>query len=89
MFSEEIFKNEESLKHNICDIQDLHHSNIEKILKAGQTNGNVRRDIDKRILTLMLMGSFRLLVKRWDSKEHNFDLKLEGEKLISSFKLII
>lgn len=89
MFSEEIFKNEESLKHNICDIQNLHHANIERILETGQKNENVRSDIDKEILTLMLMGSFRLLVKRWDSKEHNFDLNLEGEKLINSFKLII
>jgi AcrR family transcriptional regulator len=89
MFSEEIFKNEDSLKHNICDIQDLHQSNIETILETGQANGNIRHDIDKRILALMLMGSFRLLVKRWDSSSHKFNLKLEGEKLISSFKLII
>jgi AcrR family transcriptional regulator len=89
MFSEEIFKNEISLKHNICEIQDLHQVNIESILEIGQANGNVRRDIDKSILALMLLGSFRLLVKRWDSKEQNFDLKLEGEKLINSFKLII
>lgn len=89
MFSEEIFKNELSLKNNICEIQDLHQLNIETILETGQANGNIRRDIDKRILALMLMGSFRLLAKRWDSSGHKFNLKLEGEKLINSFKLII
>lgn len=89
MFSEEIFKNELSLKNNICEIQDLLQINLENILETGQANGNIRRDIDKNILALMLMGSFRLLAKRWDSSSHKFNLKLEGEKLISSFKLII
>lgn len=89
MFSEEIFKNDISLKHSICEIQDLLQSNIETILETGQAKGNVRSDIDKNVLALMFMGSFRLLVKRWDSSGHKFNLKSEGEKLISSFKLII
>ncbi len=89
MFSEEIFRNELSLKNNICEIQDMLQLNLEHILKTGQKSGNIRSDIDKRILALMLMGSFRLMMKRWDSSEHHFNLKLEGEKLIKSFKLII
>ncbi|RKY53296.1 MAG: TetR/AcrR family transcriptional regulator [Candidatus Neomarinimicrobiota bacterium] len=89
IFSEEIFKNELSLNNNIRDIQDILQLNLENILETGQANRNIRRDIDKRILALMLMGSFRLLMKRWDSTEYNFNLKLEGEKLINSFKLII
>jgi len=35
------------------------------------------------------MGSLRLLVKRWDINNYNFNLKEEGQKLLKSLKLII
>jgi len=35
------------------------------------------------------MGSFRLLVKRWELNNQNFNLKQEGLKLINSFKLMV
>lgn len=89
IYSEEIFKNDIILKNKIIEIQNLHQSNIESIIEKGQTENNIRNDIDKSTLALTFMGSFRLLVKRWDLNSHNFNLRLEGEKLINSFKLFI
>ena len=89
IFSEEIFKNEEILKRKIVEILNLHQTNIEKIVEMGQADKNIRADIDKGSLALIFMGSLRLLVKRWELNNCNFDLKLEGDKLIRSFKLLI
>lgn len=89
IFSEEIFKNDIILKNKIIEIHNLHQSQIESIIEKGQDENNVRNDIDKSTLALMLMGAFRLLVKRWDLNSHNFNLKSEGEKLINSVKLFI
>jgi AcrR family transcriptional regulator len=89
IFSEEIFKNEDILKTKIVDILNLHQSNVEKIIEKGQIDKNIRTDIDKRTLALIFMGAIRLLVKRWDLNNHNFNLKEEGQNLIHSFKLII
>jgi hypothetical protein len=89
IFSEEIFKNDINLKNKIIEIHNLHQLNIESIIEKGQAENNVRNDIDKSTLSLMFMGSFRLLVKRWDLNNQNFNLKLEGKKLINSFKLFI
>ena len=89
IFSEEIFKNDIILKNKIIEIQNLHQSNIESVIEKGQADKNVRDDIDKSILALTFMGSFRLLLKRWDLNSNNFNLKSEGEKLINSFKLFI
>ena len=89
IFSEEIFKNETILKEKIIEIHNMHQSNIEKIVSKGQEENNVRTDIDKSILALILMGSLRLLVKRWDLNNHNFNLREEGKELLNSFKLII
>ncbi|MCK5846625.1 MAG: TetR/AcrR family transcriptional regulator [Bacteroidales bacterium] len=89
IFSEEIFKNETVLKTTIIDILNIHQNNIESIIEKGQLDNNVRKDIDKSSFALIFMGSLRLLVKRWDLNDHNFNLEKEGEKLIDSFKLLV
>lgn len=82
IFSEEIFKNEEILKTRIVEILNLHAQTIEGIILKGQKEKNVREDIDEKSLALIAMGSFRLLVKRWDLNNHKFNLSVEGKKLI-------
>ena len=89
IFSEEIFKNEQSLKNKITEILNLHQTTVEKIIERGQAENNVRKDIGKQSLAIILMGSLRLLVKRWDLNDNNFNLEKEGNKLIDSLKLII
>lgn len=89
IFSEEIFKNEKILINKIIEILNLQQANIEKIIEIGQNDKNIRTDIDKSSLALIFMGSFRLLVKRWELNNHNFSLKTEGQKLINSFKILL
>ncbi len=82
LFSEEIFKNEDILKNRIVEILNLHGQTLESIISKGQSEKNIRTDIDKKSLALIAMGSLRLLVKKWDLNNHNFDLGAEGNKLI-------
>lgn len=89
IFSEEIFKNEEILKIKILEILNLHAQIIENIILKGQQEKNVREDIDEKSLALVAMGSFRLLVKKWDMNNHDFDLKTEGNKLIAVLSKIL
>ena len=89
IFSEEIFKNEEILKTKIAEILNLHTQTIENIISKGQSENNVRIDIDNKSLALISMGSFRLLVKRWDMNKNDFDLKTEGNKLITVLNKIL
>ena len=89
IFSEEIFKNEEVLKIKIVEILNLHAQTIENIISKGQSEKNVREDIDEKSLALMAMGSLRLLVKRWDMNDHNFNLTTEGNKLIAVLSKVL
>lgn len=89
VFAEEIFKNDSMLKNKINEIQNLNLQKIETIIEQGQKAGNVRQDIDKSSLAIIFLGSFRLLIKRWDLNNYNFNLKEEGTKLVNSFKLIL
>ncbi len=86
IFSEEIFKNDEILKEKIVEIHNMHQLNIEMIVESGQLNNDIRSDIDKKSLALIFMGSLRLLVKRWDLNNQNFDLNKEGANLLNTFK---
>ncbi len=89
IFSEEIFKNEVVLLNKIRIIMNLHQKTIERIIERGQNEGNVRKDISKESLALLIMGALRLLVKRWDLNQHNFDLNKEGKTLLNTIQLII
>jgi len=89
IFSEEIFKNEELLKLKISEIMNMHAQTIEYIIARGQEEKNVRKDIEVKTLALIIMGSLRLLVKRWYIIKHNFDLNNEGRKLIIGLDKIL
>jgi len=90
IFSEEIFKNEKLLKNKITEVLNMHAQTIEGIIAKGQEEKNVRNDIELKTLALLIMGSLRLLVKRWDLNNHNFDLRKEGSKLIEGLdKLLV
>ena len=89
IFSEEIFKNEELLKLKITEVLNMHAQTIENIIAKGQEEENVRKDIELKTLALMIMGSLRLLVKRWDLNNHNFNLNKEGSKLILGLDKIL
>ena len=89
IFSEEIFKNEEILKNKIIEILNLHAQTLENIIAKGQSEKNIREDIDEKNLALLAMGSLRLLVKKWDLNNHNFNLNKEGNKLIAVLSKVL
>ena len=89
IFSEEIFKNEEVLKIKIVEILNLHAQTLENIISKGQSEMNIRGDIDEKSLALLAMGSLRLLVKKWDMNNHNFNLSAEGNNLIAVLNKIL
>lgn len=89
IFSEEIFKNEEILKNKIIEILNKNETTIENLLLKGQKNNEVRTDISEKSLALLTMGSLRLMVKRWELNNYNFNLKKEGKILIESINKIL
>ena len=89
IFSEENFINEKVLKDRIIEILNLHTETMENIISKGQIEKSVRTDIDAKNLALIAMGSFRLLVKKWELNNHNFNLQTEGKNLIGILKIIL
>ncbi len=89
IFSEEIFKNDRVLKERITGILKKKRKVIEEILREGQEKGEIRKDIDPRTLSLIVMGSLRFMIKQWDLHDQHENLLKEGKKLIEGIQTIL
>lgn len=78
VFSEELFRNDQSLTLKVSDVIDLNNKILCDLVKEGQQQGQIRDDINHQHIVVMLMGSLRLFVKKWQFAEFGFDLEKEG-----------
>ena len=89
IFSDEIFKNDKNLSNKISSLLNANEEMFCSIIKDGQKANEIRNDIDNKQIALIIMGSMRLLVKKWEISSYSFDLKKEGKKLFTTIKTII
>ncbi len=89
IFSDEIFKNDEKLSQKIADLVALNEEMFRQIIKAGQKANEIRDDVQSIHIAIMIMGSLRLLVKKWELGKYNFDLQKEGKKMFAALKKMI
>jgi AcrR family transcriptional regulator len=89
IFSDEIFKNDKNLSSKISSLLNTNEEMFCSIVKNGQKANEIRNDIDNKQIALIIMGSMRLLVKKWEISSYSFDLKREGKKLFTTIKTII
>ena len=89
IFSEEIFKSEKILREKIAQIMFEKEKAVESLLLEGQHKGEVRKDIDNKILALIVMGTFRFMVKQMDLHDEHENLQEENKKLINGLKKIL
>ena len=89
IFSEELFRNETILKEKISDIINRTHSKLSTIVAEGQQNNEIRNDIGAIELTVIIMGTLRMFVKKWQMSNNSFNLVEEGERIITSMKIIV
>jgi len=89
IFSEEIFRNEPVLINKISEVVDRNDRILTTIIIKGQETGEIRTDIRAKYLSVIIMGTLRLFVKKWQLSAHSYNLPKEGKKLIDSIKLLI
>ncbi|MDP8206109.1 MAG: TetR/AcrR family transcriptional regulator [Candidatus Electryonea clarkiae] len=88
IFSEEIFNNEDLFK-AVRERMEKSQKMLISILKAGQGDGSVRKNINAEQLSIMIIGSFRFLVTRWRIKNYEFDLKANVKQLLSTLERVV
>lgn len=89
VFSEELFRNDKSLSEKISEVIDFNTKVLFGIVVEGQKRGEITSDVDASHIVIMLMGSLRLFVKKWQFAKFEFDLIEKGKLLtISLIRLI-
>ena len=89
LFAEEIFKSEKRLSDKINSIIELNKNFVTDIIKEAQILGEIRSDIDYEDMSLMVMGSFRFMIKSWGMSGRDFDLKLRQQRLFISIEIFL
>ncbi len=84
VFSEEIFQNEEKLTEKVNEIYYLNEKILVSILQQAINEGKIKESADIEMLALMILGSIRLLVKKWKMTHYRFNLQEEGKKLLKN-----
>jgi AcrR family transcriptional regulator len=81
IFSEEIFQNEKLLSEKVNEIHTMNEQMVSSVFNELQSSKQISEEIDIESFTLMLLGSVRLLVRKWKYSGHSFDLMEKGNKL--------
>ncbi len=89
IFAEEIFQNEDSLSARLTEIIETNELFLGRLVQSGQKNGELRNDIDPSLAATNLLGSFRLIVKKWKLNGFRYSLKDETERLTEYFATIL
>lgn len=89
IFSEEIFQNQNELSEMVFDLMKSSIDFFTKLIKRGQMDKSIRSDIEANELTIIVLGSIRLLVTTWRLSGFKADLNKNGEKVIKSLEEII
>ena len=89
VFAEEIFQNDRRLADKVLHIMDTHRALFLRMIEQGQENKELREDIPKEDMGLMVMASLRLLLTRWRLLRFDFDLEEKGRVLWGSLRKLI
>lgn len=89
VFAEEIFQNELQLSNKVLSIMTNRCKLIERVIFMEQKKGVIRIDISAAVLTNMIMGSVRLLVKKWNLSGNKYNLSDEYSSNWNALSLIM
>ena len=89
IFSEEIFRNEPTLQEKIADIMNRNSDIINAIVTEGQAKGEISTEADSKYLTVIILGSLRMMVKKWQMSDKSFNHSEEISKLFDTIKILI
>ena len=84
IFSESIFQNDARLSKEVFKLLEMHEKALNCIFERGQEQDEIRNDIDKKELTMVVIGSIRYTVKKWRLSDFDFDLKEEFDLILNS-----
>jgi AcrR family transcriptional regulator len=81
IFAETDFQYEEKLSEAVRTIQKNKRSRVLQMIRKGQKDGSIRKDVKAGQLATVFMGSMRFTILQWRLSNFESDLRKEGMKL--------
>ena len=81
IFSEEIFRNEPLLQEKIRAIMGKNTAVVIELVREGQLKGEIKSGFEPGYLAIIIIGSLRMMVKKWQMGDESFNNKQEVAKL--------
>ncbi len=83
LLSEEIFSNNEKTRQKFINTLNKRFDKLKELLAESAREGNINKsDIEE--IALIIQGTMRGLVFRWNLNDYKFDLKERGGKLLNT-----
>ena len=89
IFSEEIFQNEKSLSEKLSEIQSFKEKMIVALLKKLQESEKISKKINPENITVIFLGTIRMIARKWKMSDYNFNLTKKGNELINEILELI
>jgi TetR/AcrR family transcriptional regulator, fatty acid metabolism regulator protein len=89
VFAEEAFRSEPRLAEETFTIMNLALETVANIIEKAQARGEIRHDVPQEHFALVILGSLRLLVKRWHISNYAFELRPESVRVWESLKKLL
>lgn len=89
VFSEEAFQDDTRLAEQVFSIMTAADETIAEVIAEAQRKGEIRSDVPKEHLSLMILGALRLMIKRWRLSGYAFDLHQESRQVWRSLQTLL
>ena len=89
IFAEVSFQHNSQLSNVVSEIMDQKSQMVTNIIEGGQKDGSIRKDVNSKQLTNIIMGSMRFTILKWRLSNFDFNLKKEGDKLWKTIETLI
>jgi AcrR family transcriptional regulator len=89
VFSDGLMKESQRINEMIYKIMSVKIKHLKPLLIEGQHSGIFTTAISADDLTHIVMGTFRLQMYKWRMAEFQFDIEIEGNKMIQSILTLI
>jgi len=89
IFAETSFQYDSGLSNVVLEILEQKQQFVSQIIRTGQEEGTIRKDIEAKQIATMIMGNMRFTVLRWRLSDYSYDLKAEGILLWDTTKKLI
>ena len=89
VFSDGLMEESQRINQMIYKIMSVKIKHLKPLLIEGQQSGVFTKAISADDLTHIVMGTFRLQMYKWRMAEFQFDIEIEGNKMIQAMLTLI